>query len=73
MADRVVDVLLRCRRIMKIGQTSIDRGIFSDSSDANDFVDAMIREVREALQYMRQRMKMRVLVHHMQQFIVFVL
>lgn len=64
MADHVIDVLPRYHRIMEIGQTSIDRGLFLNGTEVRDVVDAM---ATETLQYRRQHMNRgsRVRVCHM--------
>lgn len=51
----VEDVLPRCRHVMKIVQTDIDRGIFSDGSDVKHVIDAIMTETQRALIYQRQR------------------
>lgn len=45
--DYTEDGLPRCRRIMKIVQTSIDKGIFPDGSDVRQFLDVIMTEARE--------------------------
>lgn len=53
--NRVEDVLPRCRRIVEIVQTDIDRFIFSDGSDVRQILNAIMTEARGALMYRRQR------------------
>lgn len=55
--DHPHDVLSRCRHIMEIVQTCIDRGIFPDGSDVRRVLDAIMTKAHEALIYQRQRQR----------------
>ena len=65
-------MLHRCRRIIEIAQTGIDRGIFRDDSEVREILDAIMMETRETLMYQRQHQSTgggggpRVRVRHMQ-------
>lgn len=54
LLDHVHDALPRCRHIMEIAQTNIDRGIFPDGSEVREVLDDIMKEARETLMYWRQ-------------------
>ena len=66
MTYHVLDVLLKCQRIMDIAHTSIEKKVFLKGYEARDILYAIMEEAQTALQYMRQRRNRGLWVRHTQ-------